>query len=518
MSSNASLPLQGTYLKEAEFQALPREEQENYIELLHHEVAYRKSRKLLYYLPNPKQEKFHRSNAHIRAIFGANRSGKTTAGIVEFLWHMTGMYPEWYPEDSRYNTSIKGRMVATDFQKGVGEVIIPALDEWLDTSFVVRKYRNPIGIPVKWELKNGSVFDILTYEQSTEQFEGWKGHIAWFDEPPPRDKYIATLRGLVDTRGRCWLTLTPLTQPWIYDEIYTKSSPDVFVVTMDIRDNLKRVENGRNMGFLTEEAIQQFERSLTEEEKEARLHGRFLHLSGLVYKEFRPEINVCDIPRIQKHWTRYFCIDPHPRVPTACVWLAVDEKDNYYVYDELWLSEMNIEQIANAIHVQEGELKAHIRLIDPAMDKDNELFNGANIRKELMKYGVFCQRANNDPNLGKSRIKQALMPKYSHLHKASIPQLRISRDCTRVIYEFQHYQWDEYRRHADEKDPKEKVKKKFDHTMDCLRYIYNANPHYIPEVENEQEEEIEYAGTYAKYPVRKHRTGSYYSLVEPKNA
>ncbi|KKL72564.1 hypothetical protein LCGC14_2083640, partial [marine sediment metagenome] len=119
------------------------------------------------------------------------------------------------------------------------------------------------------------------------------------------------------------------------------------------------------------------------------------------------------------------------------------------------------------------------------------------------------------PYLGKSRIKGALSPKYSHLHQSEIPQLRISRECTQTIYEFQHYQWDEYRRHQEDKDRKEKVKKKDDHFMDCLRYIYNANPQYIVQTD-EDETEVEYTGTYTKYPVRKPSGGSYRSLVEPK--
>jgi hypothetical protein len=89
---------------------------------------------------------------------------------MEFLFHVTGAYPDWYPKDQRYYYPIKGRIAATDYQKGVGEVIIPFLEEWLDMSLVARKIRNPLGIPVKWILKNGSVFDILTYEQSVESF------------------------------------------------------------------------------------------------------------------------------------------------------------------------------------------------------------------------------------------------------------------------------------------------------------------------------------------------------------
>jgi phage terminase large subunit-like protein len=372
-------------------------------------------------------------------------------------------------------------------------------------SLVKRKIRNPLGIPVKWILKCGSVFDILTYEQSVEAFEGWKGHVAWFDEPPPREKYIATLRGLVDYKGRVWLTLTPLNQPWIYDEIYTnQDSNRVFVVTADIRDN----------PHLSESAIHEFEQSLTEDEREARIHGRFMHLSGLIYKEFNPDINICEPVDIKPSWTTYMAIDPHERTPTAVLWFAVDNNDNHWVYDELWLADMDIEQIAHAIHAQEGDLIPRIRLIDPHNDKDNAVAGGFNIRKELMKHGVYCERANSDPALGKSRIRQALKPRYSSILKTEIPQLRISRNCRQTIYEFQHYIWDEYRRNKEEQGVKDLAKKKNDHFMDCLRYIYNHNPRYI--VPEEEEAEIKYEGTYAKYPTTQVAARSYHSLVERK--
>jgi len=500
---------QEVHLTEAEFQALGREDQEAYLTLLAEEVKYRKSRKILYYEPYNKQYEFHTSLCTTRAIFGGNRSGKTTSGGMEFLFHMTGMYPKWYPESMRVKGAIKGRIVAKDFQKGIGEVIIPFLEEWLDEAFVAKKYRNPIGIPVKWTLKNGSVFDILTHEQNTEQFEGWKGHVAWFDEPPPRDKYIATLRGLVDFRGRNWLTLTPLTQPWIYDEIYT--CPDherVHCVTVDMRDN----------PHLSEEAIAEFESSLTEEEKEARLHGRFLHLSGLVYKEFNPNHHIVDDFEIPPLWTRYFAIDPHERTPTAVMWLAVDPKGNKWIYDELWLDGMDLRSIALAIQAQEGQNLPRVRLIDPHNDKDNAIAGGFNVRKELMRYGIFCERANSDTQLGKSRIRKDLVPVYNNFTKLVEPQLRVFRSCRQTIYEFQHYIWDEYRQNREEKGIKDQVKKKNDHFMDCLRYIYNFDPRFITEEDDVDSDEIEYTGTYVKYPKRAAKRGSYHSLVEGVDA
>jgi len=425
--------------------------------------------------------------------------------------HMTQQYPDWYT-GTRYTKPIKGRIIATDFGKGVGEVIIPCIEQWIDAtvggSFVDQRIRNPLGIPIKWIFKNGSQFDILTHEQSTEQFEGWSGDIAWFDEPPPRDKYIATRRGLVDENGRTMLTLTPLKQPWVYDEIYTNDDPQYFTVTMDITDN----------PTLTPAAVAEFANTLTEEEKEARLHGKFRHLSGLVFKEFDPELHIMSNTKIQKHWSVYFAIDPHPRTPTACLWVAVDESDQMYVIDELWLPEMTVREIASAVNSQEVNHPSKVKFIDPAMDKDNELAGGFNVRKELMKYGVACTRANNDFDYGISKIREALRPRYLALLNSSIPRLRVSRDCKHLIYEFQHYIWDEYTMRPEDHTEKQKVKKKDDHFVDCLRYILNANPRYM---RNEEEGEVEWAGEFTKYPTNVIRSGAgsskYYDMVESES-
>ena len=424
---------------------------------------------------------------------------------------MTQQYPDWYV-GHKFTKPIKGRIVATDFGKGVGEVIIPAIELWMDStvggSYIEQKIRNPIGIATKWIFKNGNQFDILTHEQSTEQFEGWSGDLAWFDEPPPRDKYIATRRGLVDDNGRTMLTLTPLKQPWVYDDIYVNDDPQYFTVTVDITDN----------PTLSKEAINEFANSLTEEEKEARLHGKFRHLSGLVFKEFDPEVHIWSNPKAQKHWTTFFAIDPHPRTPTACLWVSVDEHDQLYILDELWLPEMTTSEIANIIKAQEVNIPGvRIRFIDPAMDKDNELAGGFNVRKELAKHGIACTRANNDFDYGVNKIHEALRPRFLPLLNASIPRLRVSNRCKHIIYEFQHYIWDEYTMRPEDHSEKQKVKKKNDHFIDCLRYILNSNPRYYRA--DEDEGEVEYVGEYTKYPTNNIRSVSkggsrYYDLVE----
>jgi phage terminase large subunit-like protein len=418
----------------------------------------------------------------------------------------------------RFNRPVKGRIIANDFTNAVGGVIIPFLDEWLDQSIVAKKTRNAIGIYVKWALKNGSSFDILSCEQEVKNYEGWKGDIAWFDEPPPRDRYISTARGMVDSGGRIWLTLTPLKTPWIYDEIFKKhDGTKVFVVTMDMTDNLKRIDSsGRKLGALTQENIDEFESKLNSDEKLARMHGAFMHLIGRVYPSFDPRIHVIEPFKIKPNWPRYMCIDPHPRKPTAVLWLCVDEHDNHYVYDELSFAGDAV-QMSHMINSNEAELIAHQRFIDPAMDKDNNLFGGMNFRKELAKYGIYCQRANNDFDLGYNRVLEALRPQYSALLKTEVPRLKIFNTCVKTIYEFEHYMWADRKHNPDENPLLERVNKRDDDFMDCLRYIYNSGPRYYDVSGNDDEEEVVYTGTYVKYPTKQTisvKESAYHTLVE----
>ena len=121
-------------MTEQEFLALDETDQAYYLNLLEEEVTYRKSRRILLYEPHPKQYQFHTSHCPTRAIFGGNRSGKTHAGGMEFLFHLTGLYPDWYPEEFKLpqGQKIKGRIICKDFQKAAGEVIVPFLENWLD--------------------------------------------------------------------------------------------------------------------------------------------------------------------------------------------------------------------------------------------------------------------------------------------------------------------------------------------------------------------------------------------------
>src|SRR5215216_3832849 len=66
------------------------------------------------YEPHPKQVMFHASAKNGRQYIGGNRSGKTTGGINEDIWWLTGRHPYLRLPDA----PIYGRIVTVDFKNG----------------------------------------------------------------------------------------------------------------------------------------------------------------------------------------------------------------------------------------------------------------------------------------------------------------------------------------------------------------------------------------------------------------
>jgi hypothetical protein len=195
------------------------------------EHTYTDSQNQTYKIKGCPQYLFHISPGDVRLFLGANRAGKTTCAIVEVAMVATGIIPptlRQYPKQRRYTRPTKGRIVAADFKKAVGEVITQALDDWIPPKLIVDKERNNQGIFDKYFVRHTSggisTFDILTHEQDVKVCEGWAGDWVLYDEPPPEAHRVALARGLIDRMGWEMFALTPLSEPWLYDQLYMKSS------------------------------------------------------------------------------------------------------------------------------------------------------------------------------------------------------------------------------------------------------------------------------------------------------
>jgi phage terminase large subunit-like protein len=438
------------------------------------------------YVPHPKQKAFHCAPNTVRAVFGGNRSGKSEMGVNEARFHATGRYPDWYPESKRWNHPTRGRIVVTDYKKGGGEVVEPKIRQWFDPETIV-KCEKSMGNLVKVHIQHISggisTFDIMTHEQDTMQFEGWSGHWVWFDEPPPRDKYIACLRGLVDFRGRAFITATPITEPWLYDEIMLNTEQDCWHIAVSIYDN----------PFLSEEGRKILIGSLTDEEKEARVHGKFLHLTGRVYKDLDTNIHLVDSLPFGSHaWPVYFVLDPADRRPHHGIWAKVDPFGTIYVFDELVYKgtikdtskEILIRERTN--HVRPMEV---IRILDPNKGQTPTAATGLRLIDEFASHAVyFTATVNDDIALGHLAVKERLSyDKNQRVSSTNHPKIYFVREKTReCVKQLMSYVWDDWRgRSGADKSQKEKVKDINKDMPDCVRYLCMSNPTFFTQDDSE---------------------------------
>ncbi|MFH1290777.1 MAG: terminase family protein [Nanoarchaeota archaeon] len=449
------------------------------------------------YIPHPKQKEFHLSEKKIRFVSGGNRSGKTECGAVELAYHVTGIYPEWYPKSKRMDRGVRTRVIVTDFAKGCREVLEPKLWSWIPQSLIVGKPKRSMkGYLEKLEVRHSSggisTIDILTHEQKDDVFEGWSGDLAWFDEPPPRNKFIATMRGLIDYGGRCFLTLTPISEPWLYDEFIAEEMENVFFISVDIRDN----------PHISEEEVSQFEKMLTEDEKEARLHGKFRHLVGKVYKEFDPDVHVISESsiKIDTRWPTWFVLDPHDRRPMYGMWFKVDPFNRIYAIAEIEFKG-TVRQVAREIIKREvlmgiAPMKV-LRQGDPNKFRCPSNVTSLTLTEEFAKNGVFFSDDVDDNITTGHLAVQGLLwyDKTKPISTTNRPKLYFIKETTKIcVAAFQRYVWDSYK--SSEKAPKETPKDKFKDPPDCVRYMAMSNPFFfVEEMEKDPQDATELGGS-----------------------
>lgn len=437
------------------------------------------------YEPHSKQLLFHISEKKIRFLCGGNQSGKTEGGAAEDVMHATGIYPSWYPDSMRFKIANKGRIIVTDYGAGA-TVMEEKIWHWLPKSLVISTSRTVKGSIQKIHIKHTSggtsQIEIMTHEQADNAFESWTGHWAHFDEPPPREKFIATQRGLIALHGRCWLTLTPISEPWLYDEFIGNDREDVFFIAVDIRDN----------PHLSEDEIKAFEINLTEDEKEARMHGRFRHLTGLVYKMFDPLVHVIPSSKIQidPAWPTYFVTDPHDRKPFFSIWAKVDPFENIYIIDEIKTkSGCTIKEFAKEVFNRELMSDPAIRpmevirILDPNKGNTPSASSGLTMLQELALAGLYYTATVND-NIAAGHLAVAGKLQYNKLVPLSTtnkPKLYFVKENTRECVRYmQRYVWSDWRGAGkDEKSKKEKPMENFKDFPDCVRYLIMSNPCYF---------------------------------------
>ena len=449
------------------------------LELLDREIeSRRKFAGINYYIPNPVQERVHKSKARCILMCGANRIGKSTAGAVELSWHLTRKYPIWFPKERRFYKPIKAVVVCLENQI-IEKVIEPKIKQYLPVDYIDTWKRVTGGYLNRIICKDGSTVDFLTNEQDDMAFEGADWDFFWGDEPQRKRKYEAIKRGLVDRRGMMLMTFTPLIEPWMKDELVDKADGiNIDVVTAQMRDNMFDIKGNP---ILTQQAIDEFEVGLSEDVRDTRVYGKFFHLRGVVYTEFS------EVHQIEFDYTYpdpVICVlDPHDRQPHHLIWAVVDRTDDIFIHSEMSVH-CTVKELCDLIKVHEKKLgyRMRRRLIDPNFGRTNLITTGRNMIEELAKQGCPGWAEGDDPkDEGHLKVKDYLhYDRRKAISEINKPKLFFHKlRVPKTILSMRNYQYEEWiGKIAGERDPKEKPKDKNTHGADCIRYLCMSNPRF----------------------------------------
>lgn len=233
-------------------------------------------------------------------------------------------------------------------------------------------------------------------------------------------------------------------------------------------------------GHLEHSHIEKMIAEYDEDEKQARIYGKFHHLVGMVYKQFSREIHVIRPFNINyEDYVVYEALDPHPRNPDMVNWIAVDRKGRKFIVDELWLKcQGGTEELSQRIKEKAQQYRIGRRIIDPsAFIKDQHTQHS--LADRLSSYGLNYIEAGKNRSAADKRLGDALNYQKKENEFIVSPEIFIFDNCHRTIWEIEHYRWDNWvGKTADKRNKKEKPVDKDDHSIENVGRILIQEPQF----------------------------------------
>lgn len=435
-----------------------------------------RNEKYRFFEPNGKQNEYLALDSFIRIFSAGNGVGKSAlmVNVIANLVASERHTNKWFPVYKGVRRPNRGRIVSTN--TNIQANIVPELKKWLPRGKYTAEKRGK-AYEAHWKVGDCE-FDIMTYEQDEGEFESVTLDWCLFDEPPPYRIYAATVARF-RKGGFIGIFMTPLSDAaWLYDELILKSNDAVKVVYASVEDNCK-VHGIR--GVLEHKDIEMMISQYTDDEKEARVSGKFMHLRGIIYKEYAPEVHRIPPFKIDSNYSVYMALDPHPRTPHACMWMAVDSNGTKFVIDELFTTGDPTELSAKIIAIESSKgYNVVRRIIDPMAFVKDQTKDMPVLQEQLAAKGLFFEAASKDLSTGILRVQQALKFGREDGKVIKTPELYIFDHCQRVDWEFKRYVWSEWSAAMNEsRNPRGKPKDKDDHMMECLYRLLLLEPVYF---------------------------------------
>jgi hypothetical protein len=235
--------------------------------------------------------------------------------------------------------------------------------------------------------------------------------------------------------------------------------------------------------YIPKQEIDQAKKELTDDNFQQEYMADFRKYTGLVYKEFQREVHVIEGFTLPDEFQVYRAIDFGSTNPTACLWIAVDGDDNWYVCDEHYETKSGIDYHAGSINA-----KRKTPIVATYGDP-----SGAQWITEFAQRGIYITPANKETGtnfnswvrFGIEKVSEKLkltpgrvlsipsrISNGPNIPQSGLPSLFVFSSCTNLIKEFETYRWKEksvtQAQDLNEPDVPEKAN---DHAMDALRYF-----------------------------------------------
>lgn len=510
----------------------------------------RQTQQLAHYtLANPMALPVHTSRAREVAVVGGNRSSKTDTMLAELSIQATGHIPRalWdvYPRE-KLRAPIRARVVCNSLVDTLEPIIKPKLryDQWngvgapnqrrghwgwipqhclpggsWEKAYSEKNRTLKVAVDNHWVGPGGeinrvtgySTIQFMSYDQDLSAFVGSSMHFIGHDELPPAEIYKENRLRTLDVAGQIYTAFTPPDQlgaargdvSWFFDEVYERGLPGP-QRHKDIESIILHTERNR---ILDAGDIADMASKMSAEEREVRLLGRFIHLTGVIFHLFtsreewwcfKCQRKVLPVRRtcpyctgddlgtfthvlepfpVPSHWPVVMVIDPHPRKKDAVGWFAISPIDDVYMVGELNV-DGTAEDVVRSILQYEKQHKLTVakRLMDPniALETNDKLQRGWTLRAEYERAGLTCDLANDDMHSGINEVLEYLKPDL----RTRSPRLQIFNTCQQTMHAMQRWSWDDWGHKASEKEPKEKPRDKFKDFCDVVRYCLMDGPSF----------------------------------------
>lgn len=459
------------------------------LELLKAKLQLSKDNGLAFYRPHEKQHEFHCSMAKRRGVFAGNRFGKSDSSAAETVAWFIGertWYKSSFPifgmrdgmkvvvafHDGHENHPLvrqgipqhatKQLIITTDWKK-VGIVWTSPLGDppgklWkfmpAGKSIVTKKNHEGI-IDEVYDSETNAVIRFTTeqaFMKNPQSAESTDNDRIAVDEPIVQEMWTSASRGLVDRNGQGDFTLTSLRERWIYDyfhpEIESDRREDRWSIRASMHDN----------PYLTDEAKQRYIDELSEDERQCRIDGLPLELSGLVYKHYNRAIHVLtalptgwsDWANPPVDWTIYIAVDVHEQTPQAVSFVAVSPDGTPIVYDEIWRACVTSELIEEIQHRTTGRNVGFIKA-DPRAWVEDPNYK-TSMASVFCAAGFYLEKASKAKDFGIRNLQSLFKARRTLPDARVVPVLFFTPKVTRHLWELARYHFDKENKPVDKDD------------------------------------------------------------------